>query len=66
MKRKRWLKLVRAHAARFMPPEKRNEAYLSIRDFRIMPDSCTTYQELWDRIMAICDGDSRGVGVKRR
>ena len=66
MKRKRCLKLVRAHATRFMPPEKRNEAYLSIREFRIMPDSCTTYQELWDRIMAICDGDSRGVGVKRR
>lgn len=66
MTRKRFLKLVRAHATRFMPPDKRNEAYQSIRGFRIRPDNCTTYKGLWGMIMAICDGDSRGVGVKRK
>ena len=66
MKRKRFRKLVRAHATRFMPADNRNEAYLEIRGFMIMPDSYTTYQALWDQVVEICDGDSRGVGVKRK
>lgn len=66
MKRKRFRKLVRAHAARFMTPDWRNEELKAIRDFRIMPGSNLTYQAVWDQIMEICDGDSRGVGVKRK
>lgn len=63
MTRKRFKKLVRAHATRFAPPEKRNRLYQLARDTKLMGGS---YLELWDAIMFICDGDNRGVGVKQK
>lgn len=64
MKRKRFKKLARALCDRTAEPDEKNEAYLMIRDFKIMPDEKPSYWMFWE-FMIIAHGN-RGVGVKRK